>query len=347
MRAVIFDWGDTVMRTFPQYAGPMADWPEVAAMPGAAAALAALRGRYRLALATNARDSDPMAVRTALRRGGLDGYFDLVVTAKELGAAKPAAAFFRAALARLGCAPDEAAMVGDSYDADVAGAKAAGLRAVWYNPAQAACPEPHPVYDAEIGRLADLPAALAGLRLPDVPACLVWLAGQGASDGLVRHVKLVAAAAFRLAELARVAGVPVNPLLAHRGALLHDLAKVSARAAHRPHDDLAGEILRAAGFPDLARIAERHAIWALVDPAKRPETWEEKLVCYADRLALGGRLVRPEERLAELLGRRPELAPDYARYRAAVLALEGEITARLGVPPDRLLAWLNQQTSAP
>lgn len=41
------------MRVFPGYAGPMADWPTVEAVEGLPGVLHTLRGRYRLALATN------------------------------------------------------------------------------------------------------------------------------------------------------------------------------------------------------------------------------------------------------------------------------------------------------
>ncbi len=43
---------------------------------------------------------------------------------------KPTRAYFDAALAELGAAPDESVMVGDDIEADIGGAKAAGLRAV-------------------------------------------------------------------------------------------------------------------------------------------------------------------------------------------------------------------------
>ncbi|RMD62243.1 MAG: TIGR01458 family HAD-type hydrolase [Alphaproteobacteria bacterium] len=43
---------------------------------------------------------------------------------------KPAPAFFAAGLAVLGCAPDEAVMIGDDVEADIAGAQAAGIAAV-------------------------------------------------------------------------------------------------------------------------------------------------------------------------------------------------------------------------
>jgi putative hydrolase of the HAD superfamily len=34
-RCLLFDWGDTLMRVFPEYVGPMAAWPKVEAMPHA------------------------------------------------------------------------------------------------------------------------------------------------------------------------------------------------------------------------------------------------------------------------------------------------------------------------
>jgi putative hydrolase of the HAD superfamily len=130
LRALLFDWGDTIMRVLP-YPGPMFRWPEVAAVPGAAAALAALHGRYRLALATNAADSGAGEVRAALARVDLAGCFDLVLTARELGARKPSRDFYRAALEALGCDASEAVMVGDDYETDILGAKVTGLRTIW------------------------------------------------------------------------------------------------------------------------------------------------------------------------------------------------------------------------
>lgn len=49
----------------------------------------------------------------------------------ELGAAKPSPAPFFSALARAGCEPGEAIMVGDSYREDIAPAIALGLNTVW------------------------------------------------------------------------------------------------------------------------------------------------------------------------------------------------------------------------
>jgi ribonucleotide monophosphatase NagD (HAD superfamily) len=76
---------------------------------------------------------------------------------------KPSRAYFDAALAELGATADEAVMVGDDIDADIAGAKAAGLRAVLVRTgkfredslAAAAVPP-----DAVVASIAEVPASL-------------------------------------------------------------------------------------------------------------------------------------------------------------------------------------------
>ena len=76
IRAVLFDWGNTLMRDLPGQHGPMRDWPHVEALPGALEALEALHAQgLRLALATNAADSGPAAIRAPGARGAhhLDG----------------------------------------------------------------------------------------------------------------------------------------------------------------------------------------------------------------------------------------------------------------------------------
>jgi putative hydrolase of the HAD superfamily len=65
-----------------------------------------------------------------LARIGLAPLLDGVVTSASVGARKPAAAVFEAALRIAGVPPGEALHVGDSPVEDVAGARAAGLSAV-------------------------------------------------------------------------------------------------------------------------------------------------------------------------------------------------------------------------
>ncbi len=162
--AVAFDWGNTIMRVFPEYEGPMVNWPKVEAIPGAAETLERLRPHYRLILATNAMDSGPAEVEKALARVGIDGFFELIYTAKHSGHRKDSPEFYRALLEMLGLHPPELLMVGDSYHPDVEVPAEAGCRTVWFNPERKPCPSSLPKHDAAISHLGALPAMLQAMR---------------------------------------------------------------------------------------------------------------------------------------------------------------------------------------
>jgi putative hydrolase of the HAD superfamily len=68
---------------------------------------------------------------TKLDALGMRDVFDIVLVSEAEGISKPDAAIFARALDRCGVAPAEAMFVGDNPEIDVAGAKAAGLAAVW------------------------------------------------------------------------------------------------------------------------------------------------------------------------------------------------------------------------
>lgn len=61
---------------------------------------------------------------------GLDQHMDFVLASGAEGISKPDPAFFRLAVARAGVPPGAALMVGDSYRADVEGARSAGMQGV-------------------------------------------------------------------------------------------------------------------------------------------------------------------------------------------------------------------------
>lgn len=86
------------------------------------------RPRPLLAILTNGPQS---VQRRRIDQLGLSSRVDFVVVSGELGVAKPDLAFFTAALRQADCAAADAVMIGDNPVADIAGAKAAGLRAVW------------------------------------------------------------------------------------------------------------------------------------------------------------------------------------------------------------------------
>ena len=97
--------------------------------PTLPAALAALRAAgFRLGVVSNA-DTRTRGIVEGL---GLTPLVDTVLISAEVGLQKPDPRIFHLACARLGVTPGEAVHVGDSLDADVCGARAAGLAAWRY-----------------------------------------------------------------------------------------------------------------------------------------------------------------------------------------------------------------------
>jgi putative hydrolase of the HAD superfamily len=76
-------------------------------------------------------------VEEALEAAGLREYFEVVVDSTVAGVEKPDPAIFRRALAALGVPPAAALYVGDLYEVDILGARAAGLAAVLLLPSGA------------------------------------------------------------------------------------------------------------------------------------------------------------------------------------------------------------------
>jgi putative hydrolase of the HAD superfamily len=90
-------------------------------------ALAALRAR---GLATVCVSNWDVSLHRVLERCGLSSGLDAVVCSAEAGAPKPDPRIFERALTIAGCSPEQALHVGDTAVEDIAGARAAGLRAL-------------------------------------------------------------------------------------------------------------------------------------------------------------------------------------------------------------------------
>jgi putative hydrolase of the HAD superfamily len=96
--------------------------------PEAVQRLEELRERgWKIAIVTNGSASQELKLEAA----ALTELVDACCISEVEGVAKPHADIFRRAAARCGCALDGAWMVGDSPEADIAGAVALGLKTVW------------------------------------------------------------------------------------------------------------------------------------------------------------------------------------------------------------------------
>jgi putative hydrolase of the HAD superfamily len=127
---------------------------EFSAYPDAVPALRALRAAGCALVVVSNWD---VSLHERLAETGLAPLVDATVASAELGVAKPEPAIFEHALAIAGVAPGRAWHVGDSVEADVEGATAAGLRPVLI--ARAGAPLPSGRADAR-----QAPARAPGAR---------------------------------------------------------------------------------------------------------------------------------------------------------------------------------------
>ena len=134
---ILFDWGDTVMRDYPERTAPMVEWENVEVIDGIADVLAYLHatGR-RIVLATSAEISDEDQIRGALARGGLAQYFSGIYCFKNTKLPK-GEDFYRYILDDMQLSASDALMVGDGFEKDIRIPNSLGMFAVWFNPTSA------------------------------------------------------------------------------------------------------------------------------------------------------------------------------------------------------------------
>ncbi len=101
-------------------------------VPGVKAALEELRGRYKLAVVSDAIFSPGRALRELLRGENLLNFFDALVFSDEVGCSKPDRRVFDQAAGELGLPAVGLVHVGDRDHNDVKGAQAAGARAILF-----------------------------------------------------------------------------------------------------------------------------------------------------------------------------------------------------------------------
>jgi len=127
---------------------------------GVAETLELLCRRYGLGIISN---GDEAVQRGKVRHFRLERYLRWLVISEGVGLRKPDARIFQHALSLAGVDPQEGVFVGDRLDTDVGGAKAAGMRAVWFNHWSGILEDGSPRPDAVIQRFSDLPQVLADL----------------------------------------------------------------------------------------------------------------------------------------------------------------------------------------
>jgi FMN phosphatase YigB (HAD superfamily) len=93
---------------------------------GAPEAIATLSSQWRLGIIAN----QPVECRDSLARRGLLKHFEVVAISDEVQLHKPDVRLYELAIAKAGCAPGRAVMIGDRRDNDIAPAHQVSMRTI-------------------------------------------------------------------------------------------------------------------------------------------------------------------------------------------------------------------------
>jgi len=171
--------------------------------------------------------------------------------------------------------------------------------------------------------------------LPTRREALNLLVKAGCSSKVVEHCKRVSAFAVKIAKACQKKQPNVDVKLVEISALLHDIGRSKTHSVD--HALEGGKIARAFNLSDsVVLIIERHAGggipkeeaeklgWPVRDYL--PKTFEEKIVCYADKRIEGIRIVPMEKTVKAYVVNLGENHPAIQR----IWKLHREITALVG-----------------
>ncbi|MEA3328083.1 MAG: HD domain-containing protein [Chloroflexota bacterium] len=219
----------------------------------------------------------------------------------------------------------------DRY-ADLKTVSAYAIKTIWYNPSGKMAPEPMPVQDLDIRHFDKLLLASSSLHIPTLAQCLTWWDEWDVPENVRRHSLTVSQAAYKLAVMMRNKGIAINPVLTHRGGLLHDLDKIKTLHLVNAHGQKAAAFLEKEGFPEIAGIVREHIMSTILNPNADNRSWEVKLVYFCDKLAEGDQLVPFNQRLSALYDRYPDYKIIMQQAEGPVWRMSDQICSILSIP---------------
>ena len=136
-------------------------------MPGVQAVLDTLKDSgYRLAIISNAADAAD--VHRMIQQFSLQEYFNPILISAEEGCRKPHQQMFNRLLEAWGVAPETVVMVGDTLNADIAGAQIAGMHQIWLRrdlrPHEDPADKEHITPEQTANSLVEVPALIENLE---------------------------------------------------------------------------------------------------------------------------------------------------------------------------------------
>jgi putative nucleotidyltransferase with HDIG domain len=161
-------------------------------------------------------------------------------------------------------------------------------------------------------------------NLPTHKECLAIIKEHHVPPNIIKHSLTAAKLAVFLAQRLKEKGIVVDVDLVDRACLLHDIVKIcnikeldysrfeqtvtaedkakwqQLREKYEgvPHEYAAYDVLKDK-YPALALTIKKHRYMGILNEKEKPNTWEEKLVYYADMRVMHDKIVPLEERLTD------------------------------------------------
>ena len=180
--------------------------------------------------------------------------------------------------------------------------------------------------------------------LPKRDECILWLKEFKMPDNIFAHVMQVNRISNYLAETLIEKGVEVDVRLVDRASIIHDIDKHLTLKSGK-HGYKGQEILKEKGYPKLGEFCVTHLLTYILD--HNFPSIEHKIVFYADKRAIGDKIVSINERFDYFTKRYGSKSNDamerILKTKKPTKELEKELFEPLDISPK--LSELNEQTN--
>ena len=115
-------------------------------------------------------------------------------------------------------------------------------------------------------------------------------------ENIQKHSQKVTELALDLGQKLKSQGIEINLDLIYNSAMLHDIAKFLCLDCDTRHTYEGARILRKEGLEKEAEIVESHGLDTIIHYPERLNSWENKLVYYADKRVVHDQITSLEEK---------------------------------------------------
>ncbi|MBN2423100.1 HDIG domain-containing protein [Candidatus Woesearchaeota archaeon] len=174
------------------------------------------------------------------------------------------------------------------------------------------------------------------MNLPTREECFELLKKEQTPENIMNHSLMINKIAVFLAKKLNEKGINVNIELVDAASLLHDVKKwEEIKNNSKTHHGIEAYNLFKHKYPELANVIKKHMLYEIIDSGL--DSWEEKLVHYADRRVNHDKLVSLKQRFDYLNKRYPPKDPSKRQKVYELnIKLEKEIFFELDIEPEDL-----------